>query len=187
MSIPSFTAEASLYKTSAHYWTGRSTIDLRTQPNSAIYPAMMNEGTYTPNGCAPGKFFWGQIDGGEYGVDWGCVDNPVDGWGEGSSGGTGEGQPYGGGGGGGGSSGGKGKGKPQDNTVAHICTRKEYLEARRLFPDYVNKCNADIEGSVLYCYPDGELDCCRVGDDVGLCTNRPGPKLPKPGDNRKRR
>jgi len=77
--------------------------------------------------------------------------------------------------------------KGQDNTVAHICTRKEYLEARRLFPDYVNKCNADIEGSVLYCYPDGELDCCRVGDDVGLCTNRPGPKLPKPGDNTKRR
>jgi hypothetical protein len=103
MNIPTFTAEASLYKTSGYYQTGRHMLNLCKQANSTIYPAMMSEGPYTSNGCGVGGLLWGLDSGGVEGVEWGC-DYPWLGMGDGDGGGgdpvvVPEDGPHGGGGG----------------------------------------------------------------------------------------
>src|SRR5437870_5464973 len=44
MSTPGFSAEASLYKTSGHYRTGRYTIDSSAQTVNPVWPAVINVG-----------------------------------------------------------------------------------------------------------------------------------------------
>src|SRR5215813_11267774 len=99
MNIPSFTAEASLYKTSGHYRTGRGTVSFGNG-GSAIHLAMDDE--VIPVGdCGPGGLLWGDPANGE---DWGCT-YPLEGAGEGDDstdvvpdGGRGPGRGGGGGG-----------------------------------------------------------------------------------------
>src|SRR5438128_2215031 len=58
MNMPRFTGEASLYKTSGHYRTGRNrgAIHLAARMISPIYPAEINVGheTIPVHSCAPG-------------------------------------------------------------------------------------------------------------------------------------
>jgi hypothetical protein len=54
MNMPTFTAQASLYKTNRHYRTGRQTIKLPTQMLRAISPAMIREGIDCSN-CVGGE------------------------------------------------------------------------------------------------------------------------------------
>jgi hypothetical protein len=54
MTIPGFDAEASLYKTSGHYRTGRQTIKLPTQMLRGISPAIVREGIDCSN-CVGGE------------------------------------------------------------------------------------------------------------------------------------
>jgi hypothetical protein len=55
MSMPAFTAEASLYKTSGHYRTGQRTINSSAQTVSPLYPAVrwQPDEVITPHSCAP--------------------------------------------------------------------------------------------------------------------------------------
>lgn len=92
-SIPGFTAEASLYRTSGHYLTAGGGTSPSTGPTSAVQPAMINEG---------GGVNCGNCVGGEC-AELHCFEN----WTHGGGGPEG---PYGDGGGGGGGFGGGGGG-----------------------------------------------------------------------------
>ena len=91
MNMVGFTAEASLYKTSGHYQTGRSrhAVNLSAHMISTIFPARE---IIEVHDCAPGGILW------EDGADRGCTYYGPSGGGEGEGAGT----PTGGGGGGGG-------------------------------------------------------------------------------------
>src|SRR4030095_1061815 len=98
MTMPRFTAEASLYRTNGHYRTGRNShaVNSSAQMISPIHPAREK---IEVHGCAPGSYLVDNGDG-----TWDCWSNP-DPWG-GGGGGSGtsgvlfEGEPGGGGGGG---------------------------------------------------------------------------------------
>jgi hypothetical protein len=101
MNIPRFTAEAALYKTSAHYRTfgGRKSVDSSSRTGSQIRAALMEEdgGVIHVHSCAPGYTEIGGV----------CWQNPLteppvggDDWPPG--GGPSDVPPDGGGGGGGG-------------------------------------------------------------------------------------
>jgi hypothetical protein len=102
MNIPSFTAEASIYKTSGHYQTGRQAVNLPIETISSIYPA--RDEVIEVHSCAPG---WTDIGGT-------CWPNPLTEPSSGGSGDPGTPSPFenGGGGGGGGGSG-SGSGGPR--------------------------------------------------------------------------
>ena len=178
MNIPSFTADASLYKTSGHYRSSRPAINSQRQTKGLIYPAVPNEGTYNINGCAPGKVLWGQTDGGEYGVDWGCADNPTDGWDDGSGGSgpivaTGGGGPPGGGG-----SSSSSNPKSPDLQGHHECTPTEFAKVIKLYnkkaidacilsPDWLGHAHA------VYCGPGGNVFCCAGNAVESTCNPIP--------------
>jgi hypothetical protein len=172
MNIPSFTAEASLYKTSGYYQTGRRMLNLRRQMNGAIYPAMMKEDIEV-HGCAPGSTLW------EDGDDWGC--NPIDFGGFGGGGGGGpvvvadRGGPRHGSGG----SGSGGPGKPREKRSAQNlqgltrCTIDQVMDAIKSHPDEVDACISSraIGGFLpaLYCGPLGQVACCSGDSEVSIC------------------
>jgi hypothetical protein len=136
MTMPKLTAEASLYRTSGHYQTGRQVINLPTLMMSAINPAMMGEDIEVP-GCRVGYTMW------EDAGDWGCIpDRLLSGGGGGRSGVGGE--PSGGGGGGGGGT--------QPPPLQRKCrAAKDSIEARGV--EWRQKC------------PGSEWDCCEsIGD-----------------------
>jgi hypothetical protein len=98
MNTPKFTAEASLYKVSRRYRTGRHVLYLPARLNSPIHPAMEK---IEVHGCAPGSYLVEYDDG-----TWDCWSNPDPWWGGGGGSGT-PGMPSGGG-----TSGKPGGGKP---------------------------------------------------------------------------
>src|SRR5262245_45413195 len=55
MDMPGFTAEASLYRTSRQYRTGRQVIDVPTHMIRAISPAMISEGGIDCANCVGGE------------------------------------------------------------------------------------------------------------------------------------
>jgi hypothetical protein len=55
MNVPRFTAEASLYRTSRQYRTGRHAINVPTQMISTISPAMIREGGIDCGNCVGGE------------------------------------------------------------------------------------------------------------------------------------
>jgi hypothetical protein len=55
MNMPRFTAEASLYKASGHYQTGRQVINSSTQLISSIYLAMIATGGVNCSNCVGGE------------------------------------------------------------------------------------------------------------------------------------
>jgi hypothetical protein len=55
MNMPRFTAEASLYKASGHYQTGRQVINSSTQVISSIYLAMIATGGVNCSNCVGGE------------------------------------------------------------------------------------------------------------------------------------
>lgn len=60
MTMPEFSADASLYQTSRYYRTGVQTNKLPAQAIGAFYPAMETEEVINVHGCAPG---WSDIGG----------------------------------------------------------------------------------------------------------------------------
>jgi hypothetical protein len=62
MNIPAFTAEASLYKTSGHYRTGRHRINSSAQTGSPVRPAAREQEGEIINvhGCPPGSIAVGE-------------------------------------------------------------------------------------------------------------------------------
>jgi hypothetical protein len=100
MTMPTFTAEASLYQTKGHYQTrsGRHAVNSSAQKISPVYPALRGGETIHVHSCAPGFTDIGGV----------CWPNPLTeppvGAGGGGGGPPGGGLPDDGGGGGGGPS-----------------------------------------------------------------------------------
>jgi hypothetical protein len=59
MTIPTFTAEASLYKTSRHYRAARPAVSLSAQKVSPVYPALRGGETIHVHSCPVGWTDWG--------------------------------------------------------------------------------------------------------------------------------
>ena len=96
MTMPRFTAEASLYQTNGQYRTGRNAVHLPARMTSPIHPARMEDEVIHVHSCAPG---WTDIGGT-------CWPDPLtEPSGSGSAGGETTGGPSGGGSGGGASGG----------------------------------------------------------------------------------
>jgi hypothetical protein len=119
MTVPAFTAETSLYKTSGHHRTGQHRITPSAQSVSPVWPAAKAEGegeVINVHGCPPGYSMW------EAGGEWGCdlVEPPTGGPQQppDETSGTGRGD---GGGGGGGRGGGKAGGPSPDDRRKQRC------------------------------------------------------------------
>ena len=163
MTMPRFTAGASLYKASGHYQTGRQAITLPTQMISVIYPAEIIE----VHSCPPG---WTDFGGT-------CFPDPLTEPSGGGGGGLGTpGVPFEGGDGGGGGKGGGTSPKPRP-------TPEEKARARE-----IGRCKARCEGTwtaeQLTCAFDEHPDICRSISDNTLsrcktrCDEDPGHNAP---------
>jgi hypothetical protein len=164
MTMPGFTAVATLYKTSGHY-TNRHFINLASQMGNAIGPALgiSDEGPIEVHSCRPGLI---QIGEGENMV---CVD-PLDPFGTGGHEGPGEG---GTGGGvptdtGGGSSG------DDEVLISEGCTVKQ-IHSRAAKPCWDKQRKESDRIYYLRCVGD-KMGCCHdyVGSDGKThrdCTN----------------
>jgi hypothetical protein len=184
MNMLRFTAEASLYKMSGHYHTGRHAINLPTQMISTIYPAEVIE-VY---GCNPGFVPLGE------GENMVCIPDPT----LGGDGGPGDGGgPYDDGEPGGSRGGGtRGPGPGQhDRPPRQPRPRRKYPKdgncsgAQLRTPEGV-ACNKQTDDDLLknrsiihlaLC-EDGKVKCCRVVDKTGdilSCTYVGYPRPPK--------
>jgi hypothetical protein len=160
MNMPSFTAEASLFKTSGHYQTTRNAINLAAHTGCTIEPALgiSDEGPIEVHSCRPGTV---QIGEGQNMV---CVD-PSDPFGtrghDGGGGGGGDGVPTDGGGG----------ERPPEET--HGCTYKQVqspeadscikqmekdIKAGLEFEHYL-RCSRDKKGNPI-------MACCQDYRDI---------------------
>ena len=153
MSLPAFTAEAALYKTSGHYRSGRNTIK---QMTGTMSPALArDEEIINVTSCGPGQL---QLGEGENMV---CI-NPNDPFGTGGNGGPADTGPGGGDGPGSGGNGGT-KGQGQDPKYAN-----RHCSCHKCAPgggDVDGKCksvcqNKDVftGGEGLYCTKSGQKD-----------------------------
>lgn len=133
MSIPRFTAEATLYKTGGHYRTGRRATGLPAR--MTLNPAMIPDETIHIYSCGPGLLQLGE------GPNITCVD-PYDPFGSGGYGGGGGGIPdpvdgYGGGG----WQGGGGRGGPREMSggtrrMDKSCNKQKFAKLCPKFTDW---------------------------------------------------
>jgi hypothetical protein len=160
MSLPGFTAPASLYQTNRQYQTGRGRhgVDVSAHANGSIYPALPREdaGVIEVYDCNPGFLKFGE------GEDTVCV--PFPSWVGGDE--PGHGGDEGSGSGSGGEAGGFadvpefGGHRLKGPKGSHMCGRKDHLPEASKACFTTEAMNDITHTTTLFCGPGKNVSCC---------------------------